>query len=55
VFFDIHKAKFARITGVIETFATCRLYHIGHFLLKGRNTVDWARWRHKVLLRGPRA
>jgi len=22
------------ITGVIETFAVCRLYHIGHFLKK---------------------
>ena len=26
--------QFARITGVIETFAICRLCHIGHFLKK---------------------
>ena len=35
------------ITGVIETFAMCRLYHIGHFLKK----VVARLTEHKALLR----
>jgi len=34
VFLYSYRPSFAMITGVIETLAICRLYHLGHFLKK---------------------